>query len=74
MTLVTVLGAGGWGTTLANLLAAKGERVRIWAYEQEVVEAINQRHENPVFLSGVQLGSGTPWHSATRVRPCPERR
>jgi glycerol-3-phosphate dehydrogenase (NAD(P)+) len=57
MTLVTVLGAGGWGTTLANLLAGKGEQVRIWAYEQEVVEAINQRHENPVFLSGVQLES-----------------
>jgi glycerol-3-phosphate dehydrogenase (NAD(P)+) len=57
MTLVTVLGAGGWGTTLANLLAGKGEQVRIWAYEQEVVEAINQRHENPVFLSGVQLVS-----------------
>src|SRR6476469_5498842 len=57
MTLVTVLGAGGWGTTLANLLAGKGEQVRIWAYEREVVEAINQRHENPVFLSGVQLES-----------------
>jgi glycerol-3-phosphate dehydrogenase (NAD(P)+) len=57
MTQVAVLGAGGWGTTLANLLAAKGEQVRIWAYEQEVVEAINQRHENPVFLPGVQLVS-----------------
>jgi glycerol-3-phosphate dehydrogenase (NAD(P)+) len=55
MTLIGVLGAGSWGTTLANLLAAKGDEVRIWAYEPEVVEAINQRHENPVFLPGIAL-------------------
>jgi glycerol-3-phosphate dehydrogenase (NAD(P)+) len=57
MTLVAVLGAGSWGTTLANLLAAKGETVRLWAYEPEVVDAINQRHENPVFLPGVELAA-----------------
>ena len=55
MSQIAVLGAGSWGTTLGNLLAAKGETVRIWAYEREVVEAINTRHENPVFLPGVQL-------------------
>jgi glycerol-3-phosphate dehydrogenase (NAD(P)+) len=55
MTRVAVLGAGSWGTTLAHLLAAKGDQVRIWAYEGEVVEAINQRHENPLFLSGIRL-------------------
>jgi glycerol-3-phosphate dehydrogenase (NAD(P)+) len=58
MTLVAVLGAGSWGTTLANLLAAKGETVRIWAYEPEVVDAINRSHENPVFLPGIPLASG----------------
>jgi glycerol-3-phosphate dehydrogenase (NAD(P)+) len=55
MTVVAVLGAGSWGTTLANLLATKGETVRLWAYEQEVVDAVNQRHENPLFLPGIQL-------------------
>jgi glycerol-3-phosphate dehydrogenase (NAD(P)+) len=55
MTLVAVLGAGSWGTTLANLLACKGDTVRLWAYEQEVVDGINQRHENPVFLAGIPL-------------------
>jgi glycerol-3-phosphate dehydrogenase (NAD(P)+) len=58
MTLVAVLGAGSWGTTLANLLAAKGETVRLWAYEPEVVEAINRSHENPLFLPGVRLETG----------------
>jgi glycerol-3-phosphate dehydrogenase (NAD(P)+) len=58
VTQVAVLGAGSWGTTLANLLAAKGETVRLWAYEPEVVDAINRRHENPVFLPGFRLESG----------------
>jgi glycerol-3-phosphate dehydrogenase (NAD(P)+) len=57
MTVVAVLGAGSWGTTLANLLAAKGETVRLWAYEPEVVDAINQQHENPFFLPGVELAA-----------------
>jgi glycerol-3-phosphate dehydrogenase (NAD(P)+) len=55
---VAVLGAGSWGTTLANLLAAKGEQVRLWAYEAEVVEAVNRDRENPVFLPGVALCAG----------------
>jgi glycerol-3-phosphate dehydrogenase (NAD(P)+) len=55
VTAIAVLGAGSWGTTLANLLAAKGESVRLWAYEPEVVEAINRTHENPLFLPGVPL-------------------
>jgi glycerol-3-phosphate dehydrogenase (NAD(P)+) len=52
---IAVLGAGSWGTTLANLLAAKGETVRLWAYEAEVVEAVNRTRENPLFLAGVPL-------------------
>jgi len=55
MTAVGVLGAGSWGTTLADLLARKGHRVRLWAYETEVAAAINERRENPVFLPGCAL-------------------
>ncbi len=55
MTRVAVLGAGSWGTTLAHLLACKGDEVRLWAYEPEVAEAINRAHENPVYLAGVPL-------------------
>ena len=50
MTTVAVLGAGSWGTTLADLLARKGEHVRLWAYEGEVVEAVNARHVNDLYL------------------------
>ncbi len=58
MTAIAVLGAGSWGTTLANLLAGKGQTVRLWAYEPEVVETINQRHENSLFLPGFSLEPG----------------
>jgi glycerol-3-phosphate dehydrogenase (NAD(P)+) len=58
VTRIAVLGAGSWGTTLANLLATKGEEVRLWAYEAEVVEAVNRSAENPVFLPGVRLSAG----------------
>jgi glycerol-3-phosphate dehydrogenase (NAD(P)+) len=52
---VAVLGAGSWGTTLANLLARKGETVRLWAHEPDVVETINREHENPALLPGIPL-------------------
>ncbi|HET9425653.1 MAG TPA: NAD(P)H-dependent glycerol-3-phosphate dehydrogenase [Gemmatimonadaceae bacterium] len=50
-----VVGAGAWGTALADLLAANGAETSIWAHEPEVVQAINERHENTVFLAGHRL-------------------
>jgi len=52
---IGVIGAGAWGTALAKHLAEKGLKIRLWAYEREVVDAINGQHENPVFLPGVAL-------------------
>jgi glycerol-3-phosphate dehydrogenase (NAD(P)+) len=54
---IGVIGAGAWGTALAKHLAEKGLEVRLWAYEHDVVTAINASHENPVFLKGVPLPS-----------------
>jgi glycerol-3-phosphate dehydrogenase (NAD(P)+) len=55
MTRVAVVGAGSWGTALANLLAMKGEQVVLWAYEKEVVEEVNARHRNDLFLPEAPL-------------------
>ena len=55
MTRCAVIGAGAWGTALADLLARNGHDVRIWAYEWDVVETINRSHQNRRFLSGHQL-------------------
>jgi glycerol-3-phosphate dehydrogenase (NAD(P)+) len=50
-----VVGAGAWGTALADLLAANGCEVVLWALERDVAEAINERQENPRFLPGATL-------------------
>lgn len=49
-----VLGAGAWGTALADRLARNGHEVRIWAYEQDVTDSINSSHSNR-FLADVSL-------------------
>jgi len=55
VTRCAVLGAGAWGTALADLLARNGEQVTIWALEPDVVTSINTAHEHPVFLAGAKL-------------------
>jgi glycerol-3-phosphate dehydrogenase (NAD(P)+) len=52
---VGLIGAGSWGTALAQHLAAKGDNVNIWARRPEVVEAINTEHRNPRYLTQVAL-------------------
>ena len=52
---VAVIGGGAWGTALADLLARKGEQVTLWAREPEVVESVNQRHVNELFLPAAAL-------------------
>lgn len=52
---ITVIGAGSWGTTLANLLAKKGHPVRLWSYEPGVAEMINDTGENTRYLPDVRL-------------------
>ncbi len=51
----TVVGAGAWGTALAQLLAQQQHDVRLWAFESHVVDAVNAHHENRAFLPGVAL-------------------
>ncbi len=55
MEKISVIGAGAWGTALAQLLAAAGRQAQIWAREEEVVAAINKDHVNSVFLPDVPL-------------------
>ena len=57
-----IVGGGAWGTALAQLLAAGGAPVRLWAREKDVVDAINAEHHNPAFLPGAAL---SPSLSAT---------
>ena len=49
-----MIGGGAWGTALAQVASAGGE-AWLWAFEEEVAEAINRNHENPLYLPGVPL-------------------
>jgi glycerol-3-phosphate dehydrogenase (NAD(P)+) len=50
-----VVGAGAWGTALADLLARNGHQTQLWAREEDVVASVNERHENARFLAGAAL-------------------
>lgn len=52
---IGVIGAGAWGTALAQMLASDGRGVILWAYEPEVVAAINAEHRNPLYLPSASL-------------------
>ena len=52
---IGVIGAGSWGTTLANLLAKKGFTTALWVYEEELIPSIATRKENHLYLPGIEL-------------------
>ena len=55
MTRLAIIGAGAWGTALALVARRAGADVAIWARSAAIAAAINERRENPVYLSGVAL-------------------
>ena len=50
-----VVGAGAWGTALADLMARNGHRTTLWARERDVVDEVNAYHRNTRFLAGAAL-------------------
>ncbi|MCK4417505.1 MAG: NAD(P)H-dependent glycerol-3-phosphate dehydrogenase [Candidatus Latescibacteria bacterium] len=52
---IAVIGAGGWGTTLAILLFENGHRVRLWEYDPDYARRMTQEHINPIFLPGIKI-------------------
>jgi glycerol-3-phosphate dehydrogenase (NAD(P)+) len=55
MTRLAIIGAGAWGTALALAARRAGSDVTIWARDPDIAAAINERHENPVYLPGLAL-------------------
>ncbi|MEA3280039.1 MAG: NAD(P)H-dependent glycerol-3-phosphate dehydrogenase [Thermodesulfobacteriota bacterium] len=65
---IGVVGAGSWGTTLANLLGKKGFKVDHWVFEAEVRKQIQELRENRVFLPGFTLSPNIfPTNNLARV-------
>ncbi len=55
---IGVIGAGAWGTALAQTARLAGRGVVLWAREAEVADEINSAHRNSIFLPGVPLEPG----------------
>ena len=51
---VAVIGAGSWGTAVANIVGAK-QPVALWARRPDLAEAINKTNANPDYLPGYSL-------------------
>jgi glycerol-3-phosphate dehydrogenase (NAD(P)+) len=54
---IGVIGAGSWGTAIADLLSRNGHPVELWAFESEIAMLVNEHHENKVFLPGIALST-----------------
>jgi glycerol-3-phosphate dehydrogenase (NAD(P)+) len=58
MARLAVVGSGAWGTALACHAARLGHTVTMWAYEPEVVEEIDSRGSNSLYLPDISLPAG----------------
>ena len=56
-TKIGVVGAGSWGTAIAQHICLKGFSVDLWVYEKEIFEQIQTDRENRVFLPGTKLAT-----------------
>ncbi len=63
MVAVGVIGSGGWGTTLALLLATKGYQTTLWEHHPERAQEMQQQRENTLFLPDI------PFPEALTVTP-----
>lgn len=57
MTKILVIGAGAWGSAVANLIALNGHEVYLAANKQEIVDEISQKNTNQKFLPKIILSN-----------------
>ena len=55
---ITVIGAGAWGTALAEILVKAGRQVTLYARDAALADRLNTIHENTVYLPGEKLSPG----------------
>ena len=67
MMRIGVIGAGSWGTTLANLLAKAGHEVTLWVYEADLATRLAETRVNDVYLPGVTLSPALAYTNSLRA-------
>jgi len=55
---IGIIGAGAWGTALAQSIRQASCETVLWSFEPEVAESINKNHENHTYLPGIKLDAG----------------
>ena len=63
---VAVLGAGSWGSVLANLLVDSGHDVELWSRDQDQVDRLNKDHVNPAYMKDFTYSSKL--HATTEMK------
>jgi len=58
---IGIIGAGSWGTALANLLAGGGASVSIWDVDRELLDSVSLTRENKKYLPGRRI------HESVRI-------
>lgn len=53
--VITILGAGSWGTALSMVLVDNGHEVRLWSRKQSQIDEINNQHTNHQYLPNIAL-------------------
>ncbi len=74
MTHVCVVGAGAWGTAIANLVAARAI-VTLWVHGNDTLLTLREARENSLYLPGIRLRDNVEptddlmgaWHSADAI-------
>jgi glycerol-3-phosphate dehydrogenase (NAD(P)+) len=52
---ISVLGAGGWGTTLATLLSNNKHQVTLWEFDKLYAESLKKSYLNTLYLPGIKI-------------------
>ena len=52
---ISVLGAGGWGTTLSIILHYNGHNVTLWEYHKSYAKVLNKSRVNRTYLPGIPI-------------------
>lgn len=58
---IGIIGNGSWGTALAKILTDNGHQICWWIRNEEAIEHLKTRRQNPNYLKSVKFQEGLLW-------------